>query len=205
MSQRDRLVRATRSLHKTAGLPRKLPNLFFFTDERRVDDLATVVAGLPDGVGVIFRHYTHPGRLGLAAEISSQCRSQHRCLLIAGSPEIARTVGADGVHWPEVQFQTGLASRKPIPPYWIVTTAVHSLRAICNLRHRRVDAAFLSPIFPTASHPDRPHFLGPVRSAALARTSSTPLYGLGGISAGSALRLKNSGLVGFGAIGALLS
>jgi thiamine-phosphate pyrophosphorylase len=55
-----------------------------------------------------------------------------------------------------------------------------------NLAH--VDAAFLSPVFATSSHPGAAS-LTPVRAAFIAAAAPVPVYALGGITA------RNAGLL----------
>jgi thiamine-phosphate pyrophosphorylase len=57
-------------------------------------------------------------------------------------------------------------------------------------------------VFPTASHPGAPH-LGAVRFAALARSTEMPVYALGGIDAENVMRLRQAGIAGIAAIGAV--
>ena len=64
------------------------------------------------------------------------------------------------------------------------------------------DAVFLSPVFPTASHPGRAT-LTPVRVRLMAQETRVPLYALGGINAGNAQQLLGARLAGIAAIGAL--
>ena len=63
---------------------------------------------------------------------------------------------------------------------WLVTAAVHSPAALRAAAAAGADAALLSPIFATASHPDV-RTLGLQRFAALAQASPLPVYALGGI------------------------
>ena len=63
-------------------------------------------------------------------------------------------------------------------------------------------AIFLSPAFPTASHPGRAA-LGAVRLRGIALALPVPVYALGGIDEGTAARLAGAPLAGLAAIGAL--
>ena len=64
----------------------------------------------------------------------------------------------------------------------------------------QLDAVFLSPVFPTRSHPGR-GALSAVCANAIARALTLPVYALGGVDARNAALL--SGFVGIAAIGAL--
>jgi thiamine-phosphate pyrophosphorylase len=81
---------------------------------------------------------------------------------------------------------------------FLITASVHSLAGLAKAKS--VDAVFLSPVFPTASHPGRAA-LTAVRANAIARAARLPVYALGGVDACNAGRL--SSFAGIAAIGAL--
>jgi thiamine-phosphate pyrophosphorylase len=130
---------------------------------------------------------------------------------------MASCVGADGVHFSEAAIRrhplplgatggaTGRATRgrRRI----IVTAAAHSFPALIRAARRGADAALLSPVFPTRSHPGAPA-LGAVRFAALVhglrrRGISMRVIALGGVTGTNAARLVHAGASGLAAIGAL--
>ncbi len=80
-------------------------------------------------------------------------------------------------------------------PRWLITAA-----AARRPRDGAVDAVFLSPVFPTRSHPEGAS-LSAVRANAIAQALTVPAYALGGVDARNAALLK--GFVGLAAIGAL--
>jgi len=175
------------------------------TDERRLPDPAAAVRRLPRGAAVVLRHYGDPGRAALARALARLCRARGLRLLIAGDWRLAAAVGAAGVHLPE-----GLARRGPAawgagratPPGFLVTAAAHSPRALMQAMRAGADAALLSPVFATVSHPGaRP--IGVVRFARWCRAAALPVYALGGVDGRAARRLKGTGAIGFAAIGAL--
>jgi len=65
------------------------------------------------------------------------------------------------------------------------------------------DAALLSPVLPTASHPGA-RVLGAVRFAALCARAPLPVYALGGIGRGTARRLHGARVAGIAAIGGVI-
>ncbi len=178
-----------------------LPPLLFLTDRTRVPDPLTIVKSLPVGSGIVFRDYDLADRAVLAAKLAAAAVEYGLCLLVAGDPGLAHKIGANGVHLPEHQINEARALRQR-HPNWIITAAAHSVPALVAARKNGVDAALLSPVFKTASHPDAPA-LGPTRFATMVRRANMPVYALGGINAGNASRLRQSGAVGFAAIGAL--
>ena len=95
-----------------------------------------------------------------------------------------------------------LGAIKRRAPQLRVTVAAHSLPALIRARAAGADAALLSPVFPTESHPGAPT-LGAHRFARLARAAGLPVYALGGVNVENAARLRGSGAFGIAAIAAL--
>ncbi|MBT3536145.1 MAG: thiamine monophosphate synthase, partial [Rhodospirillaceae bacterium] len=89
-------------------------------------------------------------------------------------------------------------------PGWLITAAAPSPAAVRRAARQDVDAALLSPVFATASHPGAVE-LGTVRFANWVRGAPLPVYGLGGISAANGNRLLHSGAAGIAAISGLAS
>ena len=65
------------------------------------------------------------------------------------------------------------------------------------------DAAFLSPVFATASHPGA-NALGTEEFTRLVQIAPCPVYALGGITKENAPALMGTGAIGLAAIGGLL-
>src|SRR3546814_4118749 len=153
------------------------------TDSRRPPEPLPAAAQLPRGSGVILRHYDWPRvqRLALAIKLARLCRRRGLLLLVAGDGGLALAVGADGVHLPEGlgHLAGGLRRRRR---NWIITQAAHGAGAVAQaLRQGGADALLVSPVFPTASHPEA-EGLGVVRFAALARQATgggLAVYALG--------------------------
>ena len=168
-----------------------MPLVLFTDDSGR--DWPAAARRLPRGSAVIIRSRDAGSRAALFALLSPLAGLK---LLIAGDPALAAS--ADGLHLPQARAQEA-AHWRARHPDWIITATAHSLRALMNLAH--VDAAFLSPVFATASHPGAPA-LSPVRAAFIAAASPVPVYALGGITACNAVLLAPA-FAGIAAIGAL--
>ncbi len=178
---------------------RRLPPLILMTDAMRLPDPLAAAARLPAGAAVILRDYDAADRTDLADALSTLCRTRRLRLLVAADAKLAALVGADGVHLPE-----DLVPRMPRrwPRRWLITAAAHSPAAMWRARRAGADAALLSPVFATASHPGAPT-LGALRFAAWANQAPLPVYALGGINAGTARRLTDSRAVGLAGIGGM--
>lgn len=148
-----------------------LPRLWLMTDERMGDDLMRALARLPAGGGIVFRHYSlaPAERRSLFEAVKATAHKRGQMLLLAGPDDEARAWGADGSHGrgPGTGFRSA---------------PVHDLAEIEAARRDRADLLFLSPVFPTRSHPDAPA-LGPEQFSRLARTAHAKVIALGGMTA----------------------
>lgn len=185
---------------RSAGRP--LPSLLFLTDPVRTPDPVAVAENLPGGSGVILRHYGAPGREALARTLAKTCKRRGLLFLVGADHELARDVGADGVHFPEALVERTRAIRLRQPD-WLITAAAHGIAGLRQAEKSQVDAALLAPVFATDSHPGQ-SFLGPLRFRALVRSTAVPVYGLGGISVRTIRRLEGAKAVGVAVIGAAM-
>jgi thiamine-phosphate pyrophosphorylase len=88
-------------------------------------------------------------------------------------------------------------------PGWLVTAAAHSPQALFRAWRSGADAALLSPVFPTTSHPKtRP--MGIMRFASWCGASPLAVYALGGVTPANARRLKDCGAEGVAGIGGFI-
>ena len=162
----------------------------------RIDDPLRLARSLPAGSWVILRNYASSDRSVLAKRLREICRKKRMTLLIAGDRALAEKCGA-GLHLPEYQgFRQLLRRRRPL------TVAAHGRMALVRAARLGADAALLSPVFPTASHPGaRP--LGLIALRRLARQAKLPVIALGGVTAQRMKALKTAKLAGIAAIGGL--
>jgi thiamine-phosphate pyrophosphorylase len=158
----ERLVgwaRAVKARRRT-GQP---PVLWLFTDAARLPDPVAAVQALPRGIGgVVLRDDTLPGRAALGRRIAALCRARRLALAVAGDWRLAAALHA-GLHL--------RGGRRPHgAPRWLraATGSAHGTSELVRAARNRVPLTFLSPAFPTGSHPGAPA-LGPVRWGALAR------------------------------------
>ena len=171
-----------------------LPRLWLFTDPRLGTDVARAVSALPKGkAGVIFRDYQAPDRLARAKALRQYTRARRLLLIVAGDAKLALRVKADGVHLPAFR------PHKALPHKGLCTASAHNQRELVAAHKAGADLVFLSPLYPTQSHPGAPA-LGRLRFARLAHQSRTPIAALGGMTAARAKSLKALGAYAWGAI-----
>jgi thiamine-phosphate pyrophosphorylase len=189
-ASRRRLAIAAKKLAAHSALP----TLVLLTDDERLPDPLAAAAALPHGSMVIVRARDPAQLKTLTTALLALGRSRGLVVLVAGDVALARQ--ADGIHLPEARAGEAVSLRAR--GLGLITVAAHCPAALRRAAY--ADAAILSPVFPTASHPGRAA-LGPLRAAALARLSPVPVYALGGVDAGNSARL--AGFCGIAAIGAL--
>lgn len=172
------------------------------TDPVRTPDPVSVAQRLPRGSGVILRHYEEPGRATLAQELANACKRRGHVFLVGSDFDLARQVGADGVHLPEALVGQARCIRLHHSD-WLITGAAHGPRGLRSAAKGGVDAALLAPVFRTDSHPGQP-YLGPLHFRALVQSASIPIYGLGGITVQSIKRMQGAKVAGVAVIGAAM-
>jgi len=182
-----------RRRHPRSRFARQLPHLWLMTDERQGDALWSALDALPRGTGVVFRHYSlsPADRRTMFDRVRRIARRRGLTLLLAGSPAQAAAWGADGAHGRFSHIGAGRMLR---------STPVHNAAELRAAHH--ADLVFVSPVFPTRSHPGA-RSLGPRRFAALLAQADMPVIALGGVDAKRAKRLIAMGAHGWAAIDGL--
>jgi thiamine-phosphate pyrophosphorylase len=179
---------------------RNIPLIWLMTDERVRDAaLLAAIARLPRGAGVIFRHYGLDGRArrALFDQVRAMTRRRGLRLVLAGDPRLAAAWGADGWHGGGAGRSRGKAGR-----LLLHSAPVHNARELHAAQGAGADLLFVSPVFPTHSHPGA-RILGRVRLALLIRQARRPVIALGGMNRTRAASLKPLGIKGWAAIDAL--
>ena len=164
------------------------------TDERIGERLWDAIAALPIGAGVVFRHYLTPDevRILLAGRIASHCAERGLTLTVARDVELAAQLGAQLVHNP-VDDPNGL-------PFSRSAHSFEEAQAACE---SGVALLFVSPVFPTRSHPGRPA-LGHDEAIRIAEACPIPAIALGGVSRANFKPLQRGGFYGWAGIDAWL-
>ena len=179
----------------------RLPPLWLLIDQRLADPESSVRAlrrarGL---FGVVLRGITAADRATLAARLAPLCRGLGLPLVISGDPTLANTHRAAGLHLPGGRRPPVRRRRR-----LLLTASAHDRTELRRALRAGARLVFLSPVFPTRSHPGAPT-LGPLRAARLARALPAGIvraFALGGID-GARARALPPIFAGAGAIDAL--
>ncbi|MEK9672117.1 MAG: thiamine phosphate synthase [Rhodospirillaceae bacterium] len=170
------------------------------TDDRRTPDPMADIGRLPRGAVVIFRHYDAPDRAGLGRRLRERAMRLGLVFVVAGDWRLARRLGADGLHLPAWMV------RRParFAPRWrgLLTAAAHGFAAARAADRAGADLVLLSPVFPTASHPDRPA-LGVISFARTAGRLECGVLALGGVTPERLRRVVMTGAAGYAGISAV--
>lgn len=163
-----------------------IPQLWLMTDERMGESLWEALERLPRGSGVVFRHYSLPSRprRALFAKVAKVARRRRLLLVRAGARRFGREAGVHG--------RRG---------HGVMTWPAHSRREAIAAIRAGADALFVSPVFPTRSHPGA-RTLGRVRFGLMVQGLDCPIIALGGMNARRAVSLKPLGIYGWAAIDA---
>ena len=160
-----------------------LPLLWLLSDERNDAGLEEALRTLPRGSGFVFRHYhlDADARRERFDELANIARGMGHTLILSGNGDW----GADGHYG---RRSTGL-----------YLAAAHDGEELQAAIAEGADGIFLSPVFPTASHPGS-QTLGPHGFSVLAQQSPVPVIALGGMTRE---RAEAFGIIRWGAIDGL--
>lgn len=186
-------------------IPTLIPRLIQITDSarfpgERFDDALeqALVAGLP---GVLLREKgLDSAKLLARASVLRALTARYGArLYIHSQADVALAVGADGVHLGSRDIGEIPAMRR-----WLgsadmtLSASCHDAGEIAQANRAEADFIFLSPLFPTLSHPGAPA-LGVAGFNRLAALSQVPVVALGGID-GPIPELAAHGVAVIGAI-----
>ena len=194
LNRRARRVRARRIARGGFAL---------LSDTVRLPDPVPLLSRMPVGGLLILRHDDAPGRAALARRLAVVCRARRLRLVIADDLGLAVALRA-GLHLPEHRLRDPGARMR----LWhrrtgaVLTTAAHGRDALVRAVAAGADAALLSPVFATASHPGAAP-LGSLKFRLLVRGARLPVFALGGVSTATIRRLAGSGAAGVATVSGL--
>jgi thiamine-phosphate pyrophosphorylase len=176
--------------------------MLLFTDPERTPDPAVVAGRLPRGAGVVFRAFGAPDAIEQGRRLARVCRQRGLALFVGADADLARRLGAEGVHLPQ-RLAARAGVNRALCRRFAVTAAAHDLPAALRAHRAGVQGLVISPVFPSRS-PSAGQPLGPMALARLVRQARVPVYALGGVNAQNARALGLSGVAGLAAVEALM-
>jgi thiamine-phosphate diphosphorylase len=180
--------------------------LYFITPELAPESLVALVARTlpelePGQACVQLRAKTQPASVqyALAEQLLALCRRHGALFTINDRADIARCVGADGVHLPERGLPL-MAARELLGPDALIGVSCHDAAGLEQAASGGASFATLSPVF---ASPGKGPALGVSAFALLCARAQLPVYALGGVTARHALQLRAAGAAGLAAISAV--
>jgi 8-oxo-dGTP diphosphatase len=113
------------------------------------------------------------------------------CVLLNGDPQLARDIGADGVHL--TAAQTAALTARPACEW--VASSCHNAAELAKAIQLGVDLAVMGPVQPTLSHPGAP-VLGWDGFAKAIQNTPLPVYALGGMQSNDLESARQTGAHG---------
>lgn len=144
---------------------------------------------------MVLRHDSHPTRALLARQIARLCRARGLQLVIAGDAQLARALRV-GLH-----LRGGAGGR---PVGWhggLLSASAHNPAQLRQARRAGVEMVFLSPVFPTRSHPGEAVLGAAGWRRLAAQAGGVKPYALGGLTGQTVWQLGPA-CAGLGAIAA---
>ncbi len=181
-----------------------LPRLHVLTNE--------AVAGRPDRArqaaavaraGRLALHARGPSLTGrehteLARTLAAAVEGTPALLFVNDRADLARLVGAQGLHLPAAGLPVP-AARALLGPGVLIGRSVHSLAEVECAVDEGADYLMLGPVFETASHPGS----APVGLDLIARAQPVPVIAVGGVTAERVPQCLDAGAYGVAVIRAV--
>ena len=174
-----------------------LPSVYAITDATEVGVevyLTRLEQALKNGLKMIQireKNMLRDQVIRFATRIIKIAHAHHAKVLINSDIELAREIGADGVHLTARQLNQ-CTSR---PDVVVVAASTHCREEIERAAELKLDFVVLGAVKPTPTHPDEMP-LGWERFAAIVEATPLPVYALGGLSPGDLLTAMAHGAHG---------
>jgi 8-oxo-dGTP diphosphatase len=136
----------------------------------------------------------------LARRVIGLCHEYGAKILLNTDAGLVQALGADGVHLTSQGLQH--TRERPLPQEYLVAASCHTLDELRVAQQAGADFAMLSPVLPTASHPDTSPLGWPAFSQSV-DSIAIPVYALGGMKPAHCDTAIARGAQGIAAIRAL--
>ena len=179
----------------------KLPKVIIIFDDESFDKKKLLKLKIPKKSAFLLRSYETKKRKKIAKQLLNFCKMKKIKLLISSDIKLAEDINADGIHFPEYMVKKNKINWTYIKNVksnkkWIITTAVHNIQSLKKAEELNIDAALLSPVFPSKSHPNNKS-LGLNKFLKIVKKTKLPIYALGGINIKNVKSLIETDIIGY--------
>lgn len=122
-----------------------------------------------------------PISMSLAEQVISLGHEYGAKVLLNGDAELAKKLGADGVHLPSKNLMELKEKPANLPKNFMLAASCHNALELAHAQKLGLDFVVLSPVKPTKSHADA-QVLGWQQFAQLIEAIEIPVYVLGGMT-----------------------
>jgi len=203
VSPRQLLEAAMPPADRPLAVALNLPDLMLVTPEPGADDdafVATLERALERGVRAVQLRAKRGATRALAARVRETCARRGALALLNGDVALALELGFDGVHLPAAEA-AALESR-PVPSSMLLGVSCHDAPECARAQAIGADYLVIAPVRATASKPGAVP-IGWEAFSALASTTQSPCYALGGVGPEDLDIARAHGAHGVAAISAL--
>jgi thiamine-phosphate pyrophosphorylase len=180
--------------------------LLLISDSKRFDNnqamLEVLEKALEGGVDTIVlreKALDSAKLLALASSVRVLTAKYHARLMIHSQADIAKAVNADGVHVDSISIPEIAQMKVWLNNDMLISASCHNIEELIQAQNQGADFVFLSPVFPTQSHPGAPS-LGAELFLNIAEKMNIPIIALGGIDKQNIHLLKGAGVATMGGI-----
>ena len=139
----------------------------------------------------------------LACQVQMIANQHHVYLIINDRVDIARAVGADGIHLGQDDLPCRVV-RQQLGDYYTIGVTVHNLAEAIQAEADGADYIGVGAVFPTKTKQDAV-VIAPEELIAIRKAVSIPMVAIGGINKENLSELKGKGLDGIAVISAILA
>ncbi len=185
--------RLNNSLRKVYSLSRKSKNetilIWVFLDSDRIKSYEKFINSIPSNkkIGIILRCKKIEKNYQYAKKILKLCRKKKFTFLVSSSYVIAKSIGADGVHYPKNYNNCRKDSKI------LITCSYHGYSDIRRIKKLSPELVFISPIFSTKSDIKKKE-IGIMNISFLANYLKLQYSVLGGVKENNIKSLRNRGI-----------
>jgi len=185
-------------LYEARRKPCHLSPFVFMTDPSRVPDVIKAAKAQPKGAAIIYRHFGKADKADEAQALRQTTFAKHQQLLIGNDPELAISIGADGVHFKrDPQLKAPMLWRQRCPNWIISVAGIKQGEYQGDLSS--LDALLVSSVFKSQSlSAGEP--IGIEQFKSLTKTIPVPIYALGGVNRDTAPKLIATNAAGLAGI-----